>query len=103
MRILPEIVCKLCYAHSAWIVGGAASSDTPKDFDVAVPIGEWQSAAMLIPRDARPNPFGGWKLVSEGAEVDVWPCELGELMANRMVRELWHPKTGARFSRGGDR
>lgn len=97
-RTLPEAVCKLCYAHGAWIVGGAAVSDAPKDYDVAVPFGEWQRAAMLIPRDARPNPFGGWKFVSEGVEVDVWPCDLGELLTNRMVTALWHPKTGARFA-----
>ena len=36
--------------------------------------------------------------VSEGAEVDVWPCDLGELLTNRMVTALWHPKTGARFT-----
>lgn len=103
MRFLPELVCKLCYAHGGWIVGGGAVQDSPKDYDIAVPFGQWQAAAMLIPREARPNPFGGWKVASEGIDVDVWPCEVGELMTNRMVKELWHPQSGARFSRGDDR
>lgn len=98
-RTLPEIVCKLCYAHGGWIVGGASRSDAPKDYDVVVPLGNWKAAAMLIPRDAKPNAFGGWKLQSEGKAVDVWPADLGDLMTNAMVTDLWHPQTGARFSR----
>lgn len=98
-RTLPELVNKLCYAHSAWIVGGAVISDTPKDYDIAVPLLHWREAAMLIPRDAKPNSFGGWKCISEGKEIDVWPADLGDLMTNKMVKDLWHPQSDARFTR----
>lgn len=99
-RTLPEAVCKFCYAHNAWLVGGAArQGETPRDYDVVVPFAHWQAAAMLIPRDARPNPFGGWKFTSEGCEIDVWPADIGQLMTNAMVVDLYHPQTGARFQR----
>lgn len=98
-RVLPELVCKLCYSHGAWIVGGACVSDEPRDWDVCVPLTRWKEACMLLPRDARVNAFGGLKAVSEGQTIDVWPAELGDLMTNEQVQELWHPQSGARFSR----
>ncbi|HEY9664857.1 MAG TPA: hypothetical protein V6C65_40980 [Allocoleopsis sp.] len=98
-RVLPELVNKLCYAHNAWLVGGAATQESPKDYDVAVPFAAWSAAAMLIPRNAKPNSFGGWKCESEGAAIDVWPCDLGVLLTNAAVVHLWHPQTGARFER----
>ena len=98
-RILPELVSKLCYAHDGWIVGGAAKSESPKDYDVVIPFARWAKAAMLIPRDAKANSFGGWKCVSEGVDLDVWPCDLAALMKNAAVTDLWHPQSGARFAR----
>lgn len=98
-RTLPEAVCKLCYAHDAWVVGGGARDESPKDYDVAIPFAQWAGAAMHIPRDARANPFGGWKFISEGVPIDVWPCDLAALMTNAMVTHLWHPQSGARFVR----
>lgn len=101
MRILPSIVSKLCYSADAWIVGSAASpdlkTDDPRDWDVAVPFSEWHVASSLIPRDANPNSFGGWKFTSEGNEVDVWPCDLALFMTYAIVTCLWHPKSGKRF------
>jgi hypothetical protein len=97
-HLLPELATKLCYTASGWIVGGAAREDEPRDYDIAVPLAYWPIAAQLIPRDARPNAFGGWKCVSEGKTVDVWPADLGVLMTNAMVTDLWHPQSGKRFT-----
>lgn len=106
MRTLPRIVSQLVTHHDAWVVGSAAQPtltdlSSVKDFDVVVPLVRWSQAALLVPRDARPNTFGGWKCESEGRFVDVWPADLVELMQQRMMEHLWHPKTGARFTRWG--
>lgn len=97
---LPALVCKLTHAHEAWIVGSAADPKTdhtlPRDYDVLVPFSHWQEAAMLIPPDAKPNTFGGWKCKSEGQEVDVWPGDLGWLLTNSAAKWAWHLRTGCR-------
>ena len=96
---LPELVSKLCYTSNAWIIGGAARETEPRDYDVMVPHSHWHIAAQLIPRDARPNAFGGWKCVSEGKSVDIWPDDLANLMTAAPCRDLWHPRSGSRFKR----
>lgn len=98
-RRLPLLVNKICYAHDAWIIGGACIQETPKDYDIAVPFANWFGAAMLIPSEAQPNSFGGWKFTSEGFLVDIWPCDLAWLLQNHMVKDIWHPRTGAKFKR----
>jgi hypothetical protein len=105
-HIIPALVCKLAYAHEAWIVGSAATPDcnhaNVRDYDVLVPMDQWRKAAMLIPLDATPNTFGGWKCQSEGREVDVWPGDLGWLMTNYLARWAWHPRTNTRISSHND-
>lgn len=100
MKHPPKLVCALCYGHDAWIVGGAARQEDPRDYDVIVSFEEWKGAAFLIPPDAKPNTFGGFKCPTpEGIEVDVWPSDLAKMMAQDEVRHLWHPKTNFRWSR----
>ena len=91
MRILPKIVNQLCYLHDAWIVG--RMSEEPRDYDVIVSFANWQKAAVLIPGDAKPNSFGGWKFADEGKSVDVWPGEMAWLMTNAAWSLAWHPRT----------
>lgn len=100
MRTMPEAVCKLCYSADAWVVGSAAdpANTDPRDWDIAVPFREWHVASSLIPADAKVNSFGGWEFFSEGKEVDVWPCDMSRLMTYSLVKFLWHPKSGKRFS-----
>jgi hypothetical protein len=64
-----------------------------------IPFSHWKDAAMLIPKDAKVNTFGGWKCVSEGVEVDVWPGDLGWLMTNSAFTYAWHPRTGTRIGK----
>jgi len=96
---LPKLVSKLCYGYNGWIVGSGARDNKPKDYDIAIPFSNWRQASMLIPTDARPNSFGGWKCDYNGVAIDVWPCELAQLMTNEMVTHLWHPQSGSRFIR----
>ena len=101
-HVMPALVCKLAYAHEAWVVGSAAKPEVDhaavRDYDILVPMDHWRAAAMLIPADAVPNTFGGWKCQSEGREVDVWPGDLAWLMTNHLARWAWHPRTDTRIS-----
>lgn len=99
---LPKLVIALCNNHDAWIVGSSARPDAVhpvRDYDVQVTFSEWGKAAHLIPRDAVPNSFGGWKCKSDGIEVDVWPGELGWLMQNSRAVWAWHPSSDVRLTK----
>lgn len=97
----PATVAKLVTYCDAWIVGSGAKPipDVPRDWDVAVPFFEWNRAAAMIPADAKPNSFGGWKFEEGGCVVDVWPDDIGKIMTNAMTTHVWHPKSGVRFAR----
>ena len=104
-RQLPALVVKLAFAHNAWIVGSAADLgcdlEKVRDFDVMVPYRYWAEAAQIIPTDARVNSLGGWKCVSEGREVDVWPGDLDQLILSQQVKRAWHPYSGVVIARAG--
>lgn len=95
----PTLVRKLCFGFSAWIVGSAVSSDNPRDYDVAIPYQYWREAALILPKDAKPNNFGGWKCISDGKEVDVWPFDLHEFVLIHPVKELYHPMSGIHLTK----
>lgn len=69
MRVLPRIVNQICMLHDAWIVG--RNMNPVRDYDVIVAFFNWKEVAVLIPIDANPNSFGGWKFTDEGKSVDV--------------------------------
>ena len=90
---LPRIVYQMC-VHGALIVGSyakklAGEDLDVKDFDLLVPLEKWQTIALLIPQDARPNKFGGWRFTiressrseDNGKEVDVWPDKLEKYLS----------------------
>lgn len=67
-----------------------------------VPFSQWAMAAPLIPRDAVPNTFGGWKCQSGGRVVDVWPGDLETLCRCPLNVYIWQPYLGARYVRQVD-
>ena len=87
MKLLPRVVYQMC-VHGGLIVGSQAkllageSIDVARDWDILVPLPKWQTIAMLIPPDAKPNKFGGWRFISEENEIDVWPDELENYLTN---------------------
>jgi hypothetical protein len=100
--ILPPLVRRLVYGPcQAWIIGSAAQSDAVldrvRDFDVLVPYAKWPEASLLIPAEAKPNTFGGWKCESEGRVVDVWPDDIGRLLINNLTKAVWHPHSNQRW------
>ncbi len=87
-----------------WIVGSGANPDTdkPNDWDIMVPYRLWPQVAAIIPSEAKPNRFGGWKYQAKETEIDVWPDDLDRLMSEHVVGQemwLWHPKSGIHFKR----
>ena len=100
----PKLVLAMTHAHNAWLVGSAANpeNNNPRDYDVVVPYSEWQKACMLIPSDAKPNHFGGWKCISEGKEVDIWPGDVAWLMQRPQTTYVWHLLSGIRWKKMND-
>ena len=85
-KLLPRLVYLMC-VHGAYIVGSYAKflvgeDVTPTDFDLLVPLEKWQTIALIIPEDARPNKFGGWRFEVDGFEVDVWPDTVENYLRN---------------------
>lgn len=99
--LYPPLVAKLCEHYEAWIVGSGADTlcTNPRDWDVMVPLSMWGECAALIPADAVPNTFGGWKCQSNGIEVDVWPGELSRVMGHHRSKFAWQPRYGIRLGR----
>jgi len=98
---LPRIVRLICSNSKAWLVGSAAdpNNPTPKDYDVAVSFSEWPNIALLIPKDAKPTLFGGWKFISDKKEVDVWPAEIIDIFAYSKCEWMWQPSLNIRIRR----
>ena len=107
MRQVPSVVAQLTHGFEAWIVGSAAKAGADlskvRDFDILVPYSHWTQAAMLIPPDAKPNTFGGWKFttVMNGYQItiDLWPGDLAWLLTNHMAKYAWHPRSGTRITK----
>lgn len=97
----PKLVLSLTHFFDGWVVGSGADPDitNPRDYDIIIPFSRWAEASTLIPMDAVPNHFGGWKCISEGVEVDVWPGELGWIMQRPSLKHVWHPASGVRWSK----
>lgn len=85
--ILPRIVYLMC-VHGALLVGSVAKKlmgekIESNDYDLLVPLEKWQTIALLIPEDAKPNKFGGWRFKDDkGNEIDVWPDTLQNYLQN---------------------
>jgi hypothetical protein len=93
----------LAHAAEAWLVGSAAAPGADltlvRDFDLLVPFHHWVVAAMLIPSDAKPNMFGGWKFINQGNVIDVWPGDLNWLLLNKAARYALHIRSGTRIGK----
>lgn len=90
--MLPRVVYQMC-VHGALLVGSRAkllcgdSSITQDDYDLLVPSRHWSVIALLIPENAKPNKFGGWRFYTEEynsdilVEIDVWPGSLYDYLS----------------------
>jgi hypothetical protein len=86
--LLPRTVYLMC-VHGALLVGSIAKKLMGEDeiegndYDLLVPLEKWQTIALMIPEDAKPNKFGGWRFTDDkGNEIDVWPDTLQNYLGN---------------------
>lgn len=76
-KLLPRTVYQMC-VMGALIAGSKAKQLMDEDieandYDLLVPLEHWQKVALLIPQDAKPNKFGGWRFKDDkDNEIDVW-------------------------------
>lgn len=82
LKLVPDIVRVLCFSYNSWIVGGAAEFmcdkvDSVKDWDIIVPISNWQKASRILPYGCKTNTFGGIKIESGQTQIDVWASDVG--------------------------
>lgn len=96
--MIPSIVKQFSTNFGGWVIGSGCQ-ENPKDWDVLIPFSEWNRAAHLIPKDAKPNTFGGWKFTVDGVDIDVWPGELSFICNQAKFTEAWCPATGRRIKR----
>lgn len=100
---LPKLILDISVVskHQSFIVGSAADPNinNPRDFDIIVPFSTWNEVCMLIPKDAVPNTFGGWKCKSGESIVDVWPGELNNVIIAEMFKYAWEPYSNTRIKK----
>jgi hypothetical protein len=90
VRDLPQIVKSFCRMANAVIVGSYAQylvtdvGERPLDIDLIVPLYRWPDAVIIIPRGARANTFGGYKLLDDEKQllIDVWPDDFLRYIQN---------------------
>ncbi len=98
---LPRIARLICGQYNAWLVGSSAdpNNNKPKDYDIAVSFSDWPKVALLIPKDARPTLYGGWKFISDKKEVDVWPAEIIDIFLCSKCDWMWQPQYNVRIKK----
>jgi hypothetical protein len=106
LKQLPSFIRIIATNNEVWIVGGAAdinaSIERLKDIDVLVPFHAWHAIAPHIPKDAKPNSFGGWKFTTEeGVVIDIWPGDIGFLLKSHLTKYVWNPGSNLRYMKCG--
>lgn len=98
---LPRMVRLICSLSNAWLVGSSADpkNPSPKDYDIAVPFQDWRRISALIPKDSKTTMFGGWKFVSDGKVVDVWPDDIINIFSCSKCDWMWQPIKNIRIQR----
>ena len=90
IRRFPDPVAHILQNFDAWLVGSAVDNEYPKDYDILVPFHMWHRAVVIIPQDAKPNSFKGWKVEIAGITIDMWPGDLGYLAALPFFTAAYH-------------
>lgn len=100
-RHMPSLVKTACFNYEGWVVGGGAefligNIKEPKDWDVIVPVTKWEHIFPIVPyKFAEVNTFGGFKVLENDIEIDIWPEDLGHFFMGATKGELLavQPKT----------
>ena len=94
INLMPRLVRIITTQYPTWLVGGSADPHQlkPKDYDIVVSHPYWQQVCLLIPKDAKPNLFGGFKFMDDGKEVDVWMGDIGSVFLCCKCDYAYQPK-----------
>jgi len=95
------LITKLINNHDAWIFGSAADPENinPRDYDIFIPVNEWHTACLLIPSDFKINTLGGFKIIDDNKEVDIFTGNFNEFITRNFFKYAFHPKTNIRIIR----
>lgn len=98
---MPPLVKALTHNFDAWIIGGACVQEEPRDYDIFVPLENWEAACSLFPkdRDYKLNSLGGLKIIENGIEIDIWTGQMHKVMSSFFFHHALHLKTGTYIKR----
>ena len=93
---MPSLVKALTHNFDAWIVGGACVEENPRDYDIFVPLENWEAACSLLPKDKdyKLNSLGGLKIIEDGIEIDIWTGQIHKFLSSSFFHHALHLKTG---------
>lgn len=88
-------------APSSIIIGGFAKPFFPnslediseygdRDIDIVIDPAEWHKVAPYIPKDAKPNTYGGWKFEIESSAFDMWPESIAHILTSGRVEYMYN-------------
>lgn len=105
-RDLPLLLQKVRRVANIWIVGSTARDGLAKgrDIDVLVPLQDWYKVAPLLVLSTDDHAvtntaFGGWRVRSQGYQIDLWPDELGRFLTDHEFKAAWNVATGVVIQR----
>lgn len=94
---LPALVRALTHNFDAWIVGSACFEEEPRDYDLFIPIKNWEAVCSMLSKIKcyTLNSMGGLKFHDdEGNEIDIWTGSMENFLASSMFKGAWHIKSG---------
>lgn len=102
-RQLPIFVKQICLSYDAYIVGSGAAYISGEegikannDWDIIIDPLDWDKfLPFMLDKQFKLNSWGGFKLLSEGKEIDIWPASLHNYIAsNKASKIIYKPKGG---------
>ena len=94
---LPPFVKFLTHNCDSWIIGGACLEENPKDFDIFVPLKNWEIACnFLHDKDVTINSLGGIKYFDSysNKNVDIWTGNMENFLSSDLFKIAIHLKSG---------
>lgn len=99
---LDPFIRSLLYVHRGYVVGSGAeflinqNAPEPRDWDIIIPLTNWNKCMKGIPKGSPSNTFGGVKVtLTNGDTCDIWAQEIADYCENisKSVFYVCHPLT----------
>lgn len=105
-RDLPILLQRVRRVANIWIVGSTARDGIAKgrDIDVLVPLQDWYKVAPILvqctnDRAVSNTSLGGWRVRSQGYQIDLWPDDLSRFLADHEFKAAWNVSSGVVIQR----